>query len=120
MDTLATHSDVVSTSTIRVHESKESDIKMAPSVADVNYPDPNAELDNKTQENKGPKSEIPGMPTVDRSKKPLDPLSTRFESVALRRVIVPSKVMIQFQTMAQRNTMNNIETCGILAGKLVC
>ncbi|XP_063907211.1 STAM-binding protein-like A isoform X2 [Zophobas morio] len=96
LDTLATHSDVVSTSTIRVHESKESDIKMAPSVADVNYPDPNAELDNKTQENKGPKSEIP----------------------ALRRVIVPSKVMIQFQTMAQRNTMNNIETCGILAGKL--
>lgn len=37
----------------------------------------------------------------------------------MRTVLVPSKVMTLFQNLAQSNTKKNIETCGILAGKLV-
>lgn len=37
----------------------------------------------------------------------------------MRTVLVPSKVMTLFQNLAQSNTNKNIETCGILAGKLV-
>ncbi len=37
----------------------------------------------------------------------------------LRDVFVPVELMPKFLNLAQRNTNNNIETCGILGGKLV-
>jgi hypothetical protein len=63
-------------------------------------------------------SVVPSLPTVDRSKKP-DTFDTHYARTNLRIVIVPALVMLKFQNMAQKSTLNNIETCGILAGKLV-
>lgn len=37
----------------------------------------------------------------------------------LRRILVPGNLTKRFLEQAQRNTYNNLETCGILAGKLV-
>ncbi len=37
-----------------------------------------------------------------------------------RPVYIPADTASQFQEIASTNTNNNIETCGILAGKLVC
>jgi STAM-binding protein len=37
----------------------------------------------------------------------------------LRDVVVPSRLMGKFMNLAQQNTNQNIETCGILAGTLV-
>jgi STAM-binding protein len=62
-------------------------------------------------------SVVPSLPTVDRSKKP-DTFDTHYARTNLRIVIVPALVMLKFQNMAQKSTLNNIETCGILAGKL--
>jgi hypothetical protein len=39
--------------------------------------------------------------------------------MGLRDVIVPSKLMGKFMSLAQQNTDLNVETCGILAGTLV-
>lgn len=66
-------------------------------------------------------SNIPATPSVDRTVKPaLGPASTTsFVRSGLRIVVVPKKVMMHFLTLANKNTLNNIETCGILAGKLV-
>ena len=36
-----------------------------------------------------------------------------------RPVLVPSDTVSRFKTIASTNTRRNIETCGILAGKLV-
>eukprot|EP00058_Branchiostoma_floridae_P024834 XP_002610324.1 hypothetical protein BRAFLDRAFT_123719 [Branchiostoma floridae] len=36
----------------------------------------------------------------------------------LRQVVVPQEIMLKFLNLAQPNTAQNIETCGILAGKL--
>ena len=36
-----------------------------------------------------------------------------------RPVLVPSDTVSRFKTVASANTRRNIETCGILAGKLV-
>ena len=36
-----------------------------------------------------------------------------------RPVIVPADTVSRFQSLASTNTRKNIETCGILAGKLV-
>nr|CAH7723578.1 unnamed protein product [Callosobruchus chinensis] len=63
-------------------------------------------------------TQIIGIPAVDRSTKPFADSNDRFDSGSLRTVIVPGKVMTLFQAMAQSNTFKNIETCGILAGKL--
>ncbi|XP_020288708.1 STAM-binding protein-like [Pseudomyrmex gracilis] len=54
-------------------------------------------------------------PTVDRSTKPS--LLTS-DGLSLRDVILPNKLMHNFLSLAFSNTMNNIETCGILAGRL--
>lgn len=60
------------------------------------------------------------LPNVDRSTKPASLLSPSIHSkVGLRDVIVPSRLMGKFMNLAQRNTNQNIETCGILAGTLV-
>ncbi|KAJ9586655.1 hypothetical protein L9F63_019757, partial [Diploptera punctata] len=59
------------------------------------------------------------IPTVDRNTKPASLLSPSIHSrVGLRNVIVPSKLMGKFMNLAHRNTLQNIETCGILAGTL--
>lgn len=60
------------------------------------------------------------MPVIDRSNKPSEiSIQDRYYTNVLRRVIVPVKVMTLFQAMAQSNTHKNIETCGVLTGKLV-
>lgn len=54
-------------------------------------------------------------PTIDRSTKPALLMS---DNIALRDVVLPNDLMLNFLTLAFNNTMNNKETCGILAGKL--
>lgn len=36
----------------------------------------------------------------------------------LRQIIVPENTMSKFLALASKNTANNVETCGILAGRL--
>lgn len=60
------------------------------------------------------------VPIFDRSNKPSEiSIQERYDTKVLRRVVVPVKVMTLFQAMAQHNTHKNIETCGVLTGKLV-
>lgn len=54
-------------------------------------------------------------PTIDRSLKPSDSLIEG----NLRTVVVPADTMTRFLSLASRNTSNNVETCGILAGSMV-
>ncbi|XP_033745608.1 STAM-binding protein-like [Pecten maximus] len=64
-----------------------------------------------------------GPPGVDRTSKPA---FDHFTSIGvpghnkggLRDVFIPSDLVRKFLGMAEHNTMKNIETCGILAGKL--
>jgi len=59
------------------------------------------------------------LPSVDRSTKPASLLSPSIHSrIGLRNVVVPSRLMGKFMNLAQRNTNQNIETCGILAGTI--
>lgn len=60
-----------------------------------------------------PDTEPPRKPTVDRSLKP----STSYNG-GLRMVVVPKDTMYRFLQLVSANTAQNIETCGILAGKL--
>ncbi|XP_059468556.1 STAM-binding protein [Neocloeon triangulifer] len=80
------------------------------------YPVPDRSL-------KPSKLEIPTSsilkPNIDRSTKPLSLLSPSLHNqLGLRKVIIPSKLLSQFMSLAQKNTDQNIETCGILAGSL--
>lgn len=61
------------------------------------------------------------IPQVDRSSKPVSLLSATVggRSGGLREVVVPVELMPKFMALAQANTLRNIETCGVLAGKLV-
>jgi STAM-binding protein len=54
------------------------------------------------------------IPAVDRSTKP----NTTCESDSLRRVLIPASLSRDFLRAAASNTVRNVETCGILAGKL--
>ncbi|GBM81438.1 STAM-binding protein-like A [Araneus ventricosus] len=61
------------------------------------------------------------MPSFDRSTKPRSLLSPGPDSAyvhGLRIVIVPSKGIDTFLNLAKQNTDRNVETCGILAGKM--
>ena len=62
--------------------------------------------------------QTPSVP--DRNMKPNSILSTPNKMLAsgLRRVVVPSILMPTFLSVAQTNTTVNVETCGILAGKM--
>ncbi|XP_066939836.1 STAM-binding protein-like isoform X2 [Macrobrachium rosenbergii] len=62
----------------------------------------------------------PGIPAVDRSNKPTSLLSATVgvKSGGLREVVVPVELMSKFMNLAQANTLRNIETCGVLAGRL--
>ena len=53
-------------------------------------------------------------PTIDRSLKPVDKKKSN-----LRNIIIPHDLCKQFLDVADSNTKKNVETCGILAGKLV-
>jgi STAM-binding protein len=74
-----------------------NDFPAEPSPADLILPDPAT-----------PK------PKFDRQLKP----STSFLDGALRTVVVPETTMDKFLKLALANTRANIETCGILAGRL--
>lgn len=102
--------------------------KLPGSIADVNYPDsfstipimpvPTAPPPPSTVGSKLRIEDTP-MPAIDRSSKPSDVnIQERYDTKVLRRVVVPVKVMTLFQAMAQSNTHKNIETCGVLTGKL--
>nr|CAI5846495.1 unnamed protein product [Callosobruchus analis] len=91
---------------------------------DITYPDPDlAPAKPTTPLPSAPPSvsndpRVIGIPAVDRTTKPFTDSNDRLDSGSLRTVVVPGKVMTLFQAMAQNNTFKNIETCGILAGKL--
>lgn len=53
-------------------------------------------------------------PSVDRTLKP----STSYNDGGLRTVVVPKDTMYRFLMLVSGNTAKNIETCGILAGRL--
>nr|CAD7460906.1 unnamed protein product [Timema tahoe] len=58
-------------------------------------------------------SSLSSVPMFDRNMKPINLLTP-----SLRDVTVPRRLIETFKNLAQRNTDDNIETCGILAGKL--
>lgn len=62
---------------------------------------------------------ITDRPTIDRSTKPnsLCGVGKNLKG-GLRNVIVPLRMMGEFLKLAESNTVQGIETCGVLAGKL--
>lgn len=56
------------------------------------------------------------VPTVDRSTKPVNSAGECVDG--LRRVVIPESLSREFLFAAAGNTDRNVETCGILAGKL--
>ncbi|GIY34291.1 STAM-binding protein-like A [Caerostris darwini] len=61
------------------------------------------------------------MPSIDRSTKPRSLLSPGPDSAyvhGLRIVIVPLRGIDTFLSLAKQNTDHNVETCGILTGKM--
>lgn len=58
--------------------------------------------------------DVSRKPTIDRKLKP----TTSLLEGGFRTVIVPEDTMEKFLKLAQSNTSNNVETCGILAGQL--
>lgn len=62
---------------------------------------------------------LPLKPSVDRSLKPASLLSPSAQKPGNRDIVIPSKLPGMFLSVAQSNTFNNVETCGVLAGKLV-
>ncbi|XP_062542274.1 STAM-binding protein [Armigeres subalbatus] len=54
-------------------------------------------------------------PAFDRT---LKPSPTSVQAGSLRSVIVPTNTMAKFLALASKNTLSNVETCGILAGRL--
>lgn len=64
---------------------------------------------------------IQAIPAVDRSTKPLPLLGTDvyfLGTQGLRPVVMPGSLMSKFLHLARKNTEKEIETCGVLAGKL--
>lgn len=53
------------------------------------------------------------LPDFDRNLKPRTGASN-----GLRKVIIPANLLSDFVVLAHPNTENNVETCGILAGRL--
>lgn len=54
-------------------------------------------------------------PAFDRN---LKPSPTAIQMGSLRPVLVPTSTMAKFLALASQNTLSNVETCGILAGRL--
>jgi STAM-binding protein len=64
-------------------------------------------------------------PEIDRSTKPLvDQFASTTNyggnKYGLKDVVVPRDIVIKFMNIAEQNTRRNVETCGILSGKMVC
>lgn len=57
---------------------------------------------------------------MDRNLKPLPDLNRSVSLLegSLRQIVVPDDTMSKFLSLASKNTSNNVETCGILAGSL--
>ncbi|KAF5298291.1 hypothetical protein FQR65_LT09802 [Abscondita terminalis] len=82
----------------------------------IYYPDPS--LPSAPSQDSEPGSSAK-VPSINRLTKPTSNIiGSQVGKHGLRTVITPAKVMSHFLTLAQKNTFNNIETCGILAGKL--
>ncbi|XP_052782814.1 STAM-binding protein-like [Mya arenaria] len=66
-------------------------------------------------------SDVP-RPDVDRTTKPVDHfLSTGVSGTnkyGLKNVVIPRDIVVKFMSIAEQNTRRNIETCGILSGKM--
>lgn len=125
----------------RLREEKKRGGKVAPVVVPTNRPEPSAPslspsmlvdpdmLDRVLYPNDFPtdpnRSSGAGLllpdtkplpkPMFDRT---LKPSPTSVQAGNLRPVIVPTNTMAKFLQLASRNTTNNVETCGILAGRL--
>lgn len=56
-------------------------------------------------------------PAFDRTLKPTVSSESLMEGF-LRQILVPQDTMSKFLALASKNTANNVETCGILAGRL--
>lgn len=63
-------------------------------------------------------------PSVDRSSKPSDHFTSSGALTGnkhgLRGVSIPGEIVVKFLNIALPNTSRNIETCGILCGRMVC
>ncbi|KAJ8963736.1 hypothetical protein NQ314_005415 [Rhamnusium bicolor] len=103
------------------------DVKIPGSLANVNYPDSYSNVPHVLPPSAPPPSStvavsnnrITDTPSVDRTKKPSEQsINDRYDTTVLRGVVVPMKVMTLFQAMALSNTIKNVETCGVLTGKL--
>lgn len=86
-------------------------IPSAPNLDDIVYPGDFPSID--------PSKSSPGLlpgtkPQFDRTIKP----SNSFMEGGLRSMYVPDDTMKKFLELARSNTLKNVETCGILAGKL--
>ncbi|KAL6956594.1 AMSH-like protease, partial [Sarracenia purpurea var. burkii] len=58
-------------------------------------------------------------PGIDRSTKPqANTFKDKMYSSFLKTVVIPSRMMQTFLVLSQKNTNNNVETCGILAGRM--
>lgn len=60
----------------------------------------------------------PSAPSFDRSTKPSGFYSLFGGTEGLRRILVPVGLTLKFLELAKPNTGRNVETCGILAGRL--
>ena len=58
-------------------------------------------------------------PEFDRKLKPTQANGSRKNNYNLRTVYIPCDLISKFLDLSESNTKRNIETCGILAGKLV-
>ncbi|KAJ8978366.1 hypothetical protein NQ317_018598 [Molorchus minor] len=86
----------------------------------VSYPDSDSNVPSAKPSAPPPSTDrVLDLPTFDRTNKPSEiSFQERFNDNILRRVVIPVKVMTLFQTMASINTCKNVETCGVLTGKL--
>ncbi|XP_022909182.1 STAM-binding protein-like A [Onthophagus taurus] len=104
-------------SIVKIPSSKQSRVGevtvVAPNLDNISYPE-----DYEEATSSHGCSEIEqSRPSIDRSVKPSSLMSSNLR-IGLRTVKIPAKVMPMFLLLAQKNTMSNVETCGILAGKL--
>ncbi|XP_043248039.1 STAM-binding protein isoform X1 [Colletes gigas] len=87
---------------------EESKLKKVPSIAQKPLISLSTDIAAQTSKEKR-------TPTIDRSTKPSVLMS---DNLTLRDIVLPTKLMHNFLMVAFGNTMNNKETCGILAGKI--
>lgn len=105
------NSDDTKNRKISSDENFDSVIKPVPHLPDDPY------MYNVSNLYPAPETKLPTIspkPGIDRSTKPISSNVTS----TLRSVLVPTKMIQNFLVLSQKNTNNDVETCGILAGKL--